>query len=102
MEILVRRKHGLIPDQTWEMLCRLDGHLDDFKQNGKYGGIELMAMGTSQYSWTQDTFNKEFVAAMYGRVRAAYNFWRVVLTVCKVLTNALTLITPTLDPLGIV
>jgi hypothetical protein len=86
MEILVRRKHGLIDDQTWQLLCHLDSHVDDFKANGNFGGIELMAMGTSQFSATQDTFNKEFVAAMYARI----------------LSNAMTLITPTFDPLGIV
>ncbi|KAF2187202.1 SET domain-containing protein [Zopfia rhizophila CBS 207.26] len=85
MEILIRQKHGLIRDKDWEMLCRLDTHIDDFKRNGKYAEIELMAMGTSQFSWTQDTFSKDFVAGMYARV----------------LTNSLTLITPTFDPLGI-
>jgi hypothetical protein len=86
MELLIRRKHGLIPDQVWEMLLRLDTHTDDFKQNGKYGGIELMALGTTHMSWTGDTFNKDFVAGMYARV----------------LTNSMTLVTPTFDPLGIV
>lgn len=86
MEILIRRKHGLIDDQTWQLLCHLDSHVDDFKNNGNYGGIELMAMGTSQFSATQDTFTKDFVAAMYARI----------------LSNSMTLMTPTFDPLGIV
>ena len=85
MELLVRKKHGLIPEQEWDILCRLDTHVEDFRRNGKYGGIELMAMGTSQFSFTQDTFDKDFVAAMYARI----------------LSNSLTLITPTFDPLGI-
>ncbi|KAF2636388.1 SET domain-containing protein [Massarina eburnea CBS 473.64] len=85
MELLVRKKHGLISDEDWEMLCSLDAHIEDFKRNGKYGNIELMAMGTSQFSLTQDTFDKDFVAEMYARI----------------LANSLTLITPTLDPLGI-
>lgn len=85
MELLVRKKHGLISDQDWQLLCQLDSHVDDFKKNGKYGGIELMALGTSQFSFTQDTFSKDFVAAMYARI----------------LSNSLTLITPTFDPLGI-
>ncbi|KAF2682373.1 SET domain-containing protein [Lentithecium fluviatile CBS 122367] len=85
MELLVRRKHKLIDDDTWVMLQALETHIDDFVQNGKYPGIELMAMGTSQFSATQNTFTKEFVAAMYARI----------------LSNALTLITPTFDPLGI-
>lgn len=86
MEILVRRKHGLIDDQTWQLLCHLESHVNDFKENGNYGGIELMAMGTSQFSATQDTFTKDFVAAMYARI----------------LSNSMTLMTPTFDPLGIV
>ncbi|KAH7372314.1 hypothetical protein BKA66DRAFT_423138 [Pyrenochaeta sp. MPI-SDFR-AT-0127] len=86
MELLIRRKHGLISDEDWELLCRLQPHIEDFKQNGNYGNMELMAMGASQFSLTQNMFNKDFVAAMYARV----------------LTNSLTLITPTLDPLGII
>lgn len=85
MEILVRRKNGLIDDPTWQLLCHLDSHVNDFKENGNYGGIELMAMGTSQFSATQDTFSKDFVAGMYARL----------------LSNSLTLMTPTFDPLGI-
>ncbi|KAL5407246.1 hypothetical protein PMIN06_003785 [Paraphaeosphaeria minitans] len=85
MEILVRRKQGLIDDQTWQLLCHLDSHIDDFKANGNYDGIELMAMGTSQFSATQDTFNKDFVAQMYARI----------------LSNSMTLVTPTFEPLGI-
>ncbi|KAK7178981.1 hypothetical protein DPSP01_008207 [Paraphaeosphaeria sporulosa] len=85
MEILVRRKHGLIDDQTWQLLCHLGSHIDDFKANGNYEGIELMAMGTSQFSATQDTFNKDFVAQMYARI----------------LSNSMTLVTPTFEPLGI-
>ena len=69
MELLIRRKHGLIPDEDWELLNRLQMHLDDFKANGSLEMIELMAMGASQFSWTQNTFTKDFVAAMYGRVR---------------------------------
>ncbi|KAH9873928.1 hypothetical protein IAQ61_004555 [Plenodomus lingam] len=86
MEVLSRRKHGLISDDEWEQLCRLQSHIDDFKKNGSYPNIELMAMGASQFSLTQGMFDKDFVAAMYART----------------LTNSLTLITPTLDPLGIV
>ncbi|KAI8940426.1 hypothetical protein NX059_004114 [Plenodomus lindquistii] len=85
MEILSRRKHSLISDEEWERLCRLQTHIDDFKKSSSYPNIELMAMGASQFSLTQETFDKDFVAAMYARV----------------LTNSLTLITPTLDPLGI-
>ncbi|CAO2656624.1 Nn.00g054270.m01.CDS01 [Neocucurbitaria sp. VM-36] len=87
MELLIRRKHGLIPDDDWELLCQLQPHIEEFKRNGNYGNMELMAMGASQFSLTQNMFNKDFVAAMYAR---------------KVLTNSLTLITLTLDPLGIV
>jgi hypothetical protein len=67
MELLVRRKHGLISDNEWETLCRLQSHIDDFKQNGSYGSIELMTMGAIQFSSTQDMFNRDFVAAMYAR-----------------------------------
>jgi hypothetical protein len=85
MELLVRRKHKLIDDDSWVMLQALGSHLNDFMENGKYPGIQLMAQGTSEFSATQNTFTKEFVAAMYARI----------------LSNALTLVTPTFDPLGI-
>jgi hypothetical protein len=68
MEILTRRMHGLISDEEWSLVCQLQTHIDDFKQNGTYGNIELMAMGASQFSLTQNTFDKDFVAAMYARV----------------------------------
>lgn len=68
MDLLTMKKHGIIPDEAWEMLLSLPSHIDDFKTNGNYGNIELMAMGASQFSVTQDLFNKDFVAAMYGRV----------------------------------
>ncbi|KAH7379242.1 hypothetical protein DE146DRAFT_706286 [Phaeosphaeria sp. MPI-PUGE-AT-0046c] len=86
MELLTRRKHGLIPDDDWGLVCGLQTHIDDFKRNGTYENIELMSMGASQFSLTQNIFNKDFVAAMYARI----------------LTNSLTLITPSLDPLGLI
>lgn len=68
MELLVRRKQGLISANEWKTLCRLPSHIETFKQNGSYGNIELMAMGASQFSLTQNMFNRDFVAAMYARV----------------------------------
>jgi hypothetical protein len=85
MELLVRKKQDLISDEEWDLLCRLPHHIDDFKRNGSYENIELMSMGASQFSLSQNMFDRDFVAAMYARV----------------LSNSLTLITPTLDPLGI-
>ncbi|KAH8732873.1 hypothetical protein GQ44DRAFT_821129 [Phaeosphaeriaceae sp. PMI808] len=86
MDLLTRRTHGLIYDDQWSMLCELQTHGDDFKRSGDYRNIELMAMGASEFSSTQSQFDKNFVAEMYARV----------------LTNSLTLITPTLDPLGLI
>jgi hypothetical protein len=50
------------------MLLSLPSHTEDFKANGNYSNIELMAMGASQFSLTQELFDKDFVAAMYARV----------------------------------
>ncbi|CAE7202965.1 hypothetical protein P3342_010975 [Pyrenophora teres f. teres] len=86
IELLTRRKHGLISDQDWEMVCRLPSHVDDFKRNGTYGNIEMMAMGAPQFALPPNMFDRDFIAAMYARV----------------MSNALTIITPTLDPLGII
>jgi hypothetical protein len=68
MELLTRRKHGLISDDEWALIGQLQTHIDDFKQNGLYENIELMAMGASQFSVTQNMFNMDLVAAMYARV----------------------------------
>jgi hypothetical protein len=46
------------------------GHIDDFKKTEAWENIELMAMGASQFSLTQNMFNKDFVSAMYARVRS--------------------------------
>ncbi|KAF1996284.1 SET domain-containing protein [Amniculicola lignicola CBS 123094] len=83
IELLLRKKHGLIEINWWESLCGLDSHISDFSSNGKIRGIELMAMGTADL--TGGAFTKEFAAEMYARV----------------LSNSLTLVTPTFDPLGI-
>jgi hypothetical protein len=68
MELLTRRKHGLISDDEWALIGQLQTHIDNFKQNGLYENIELMAMGASQFSVTQNMFNMDLVAAMYARV----------------------------------
>jgi SET and MYND domain-containing protein len=68
VELLIRRKHNLISDEEWELLCRLPSHIDDFKRSGTYENIELMAMGAGQFSLSQNMFDKDFIAAMYGRV----------------------------------
>ncbi|KAF1940270.1 SET domain-containing protein [Clathrospora elynae] len=86
MELLIRRKHDLISDEDWEMLCRLPDHIDDFKRTASYENMVLMAVGAGEFSSSQNMFDQDFIAAMYGRV----------------LSNSLTLITPTLDPLGII
>ena len=68
MDLLIMKKYDIVPDEAWNMLLSLPSHIDDFKANGNYGNIELMAMGASQFSLTQDLFNRDFVAAMYARV----------------------------------
>jgi hypothetical protein len=68
MDLLTMRKHDIIPEEAWNMLLSLPSHVDDFKANGNYGNIELMAMGASQFSLTQELFDKDSVAAMYARV----------------------------------
>jgi hypothetical protein len=81
MELLTRRKHGLITDDEWTLLCQLPTHIDDFRKNKAYENIELMAMGTSQFSLTQNMFNKDFVAAMYARVCPSISSLKVLLIV---------------------
>jgi hypothetical protein len=83
LELLIRRKHGLISDEDWELLCRLPSHIESFKQNGTYENIELMAMGASQFSLSQNMFSKDFVAAMYGRVSQFRPFTNALLTTLR-------------------
>lgn len=71
MEILIRRKFGLMTDKQWQMLCNLDSHIMEFKQSGKYNDIRLMAMGALNFSRTQDAYNIDFVEQMYTRVSAS-------------------------------
>lgn len=68
MDLLTMKKHDIVPEEAWDMLLSLPSHVDDFTANGNYGNIELMAMGASQFSLTQELFDKDFVAAMYARV----------------------------------
>ena len=76
----------MIPDQQWKLLCGLEAHIDDFKKNrNSYENIQLMAMCAGQVSGTEDIFGREFIAAMYARI----------------LSNSMTLVTPTFDSLGI-
>jgi hypothetical protein len=100
MELLTRRKHGLVSDDEWALIGQLQTHIDDFKQNGLYENIELMAMGASQFSLTQNMFNMDLVAAMYARVCWSFPCWSFANT-REILSNSLTLITPSLDPLGL-
>ncbi|KAF2009865.1 SET domain-containing protein [Aaosphaeria arxii CBS 175.79] len=85
IDMLSRRKNGLIDDRTWAMLCELDGHVDHFRMSEVWSDIELMATGALHYSGTGNTFDRDFVISMLGRV----------------LANSLTIITPSLDPMGI-
>lgn len=68
MEILIRRKHGGIRNDQWQMLCSLDSHLEDFKKAGRYDDIQLMARGAHNFSGTLMNYNIDFVEEMYGRV----------------------------------
>lgn len=75
MKVLTRRKHRLIEDDHWTLLCQLRTHIDDFKKNGAYKDIELMAKGASGYSLTEDMFDKDFAEALYARVGNRSLIW---------------------------
>lgn len=85
IELVMRKKNGLIADSSWHWLLKLDSHVDDFKRQGQYGNMELMAMGVRGFSGIGGDMTFDAVAALYARI----------------LSNSLTLITPTFDPLGI-
>ena len=68
MEILTRRRYGLMSDEQWQSLCSLQPHIDDFKSNGKFGDIELLATGAWNLSGTKNMFNVDIAIAMYARV----------------------------------
>lgn len=81
MEILIRRKHGGIPDGQWQMLCSLGSNLEDFKKAGRYDDIQLMARGAHSFSGTLLNYNIEFVEETYARVRMTLMFACILLTV---------------------
>ena len=82
MKLLIKRKNGLLSDDSWELLCRLQSHVDHFKKSGNYENIELMAMGAREFSLTQDVFDKDFVVAMYARVSHSHGNFKLLLSSC--------------------
>ncbi|OCK85106.1 SET domain-containing protein [Lepidopterella palustris CBS 459.81] len=87
MQILIMRAKGLINDETWSSILRLESHVDDMRATGgdRWAEIQLMAQGAWSFSGTRLTFTRDFATEMFARI----------------LTNCLTLVTPTFDPIGI-
>lgn len=68
MEILLRRKHGLVDDDHWGFLCEMEHHLEDFKKSGTYERIHWVGQGIRSFSGTLDMFDLQLVEEMYARV----------------------------------
>ncbi|KAL2036883.1 hypothetical protein N7G274_010426 [Stereocaulon virgatum] len=90
-QLLLRRKAKDLPSSDWQAFLALQSHIDDFRSshNGTSEGlstwqtIELMSQAASKYSDSREPM--QFIQEMTARV----------------LVNALTLTTPTFDPLGL-
>jgi SET and MYND domain-containing protein len=74
MEVLIRRKHGLLAEQEWGSFVFAQSHVEDFKETGQYAGIELMALGVGKFSGMEGSFDRAQVAAMYARVGRSSSF----------------------------
>ncbi|KAF2808553.1 SET domain-containing protein [Mytilinidion resinicola] len=87
MQFLIRRAKGLINDETWESVLRLESHIEEMRAAGgeKWLEVQLVAQGAWAFSMTQAEFTLGFTTEVFGRV----------------LTNSITLVTPTYDPVGI-
>ncbi|KAF2750933.1 SET domain-containing protein [Sporormia fimetaria CBS 119925] len=82
MEILTRRYYEKLDDQTWQLICGLSTHMDDFKKNGRFADIQLAAKSVvSDFPH----FDTNIIEEMY----------------CRVLSNTFTLVTATFDTLGL-
>ncbi|KAF2196568.1 SET domain-containing protein [Delitschia confertaspora ATCC 74209] len=98
MEVLLLRRFGLMSDDTWEAVLRLESHFEDMRTGMKSDEMRRLGRNETDFedmlgkiaghtmllSDVYGTFSKEFVENMYSRIT----------------TNALTLITPTFDPIG--
>ncbi|KZF23795.1 SET domain-containing protein [Xylona heveae TC161] len=84
LQLLLLREKGAWSETEWQSVLRLQDHVDDFRRAGKsWQSIALMSKGAHVYSGT--SLREDHVQALLGRV----------------LTNSLTLVTPTYDPVGI-
>lgn len=91
MQLLLRRKAKSLPDPEWQAFLDLQSHVDDFRsfpmknEDGltTWHTIELMSQAASSYSGSREPIS--FIQTLTARI----------------LINAHTLTTPSLDPLGL-
>ena len=91
MQLLLRRKANSFPDGEWQAFLDLQSHVDDFRSSQlkneddltTWQTIELMSQAASSYSGSKEPIS--FVQTLTARI----------------LINAHTLTTPSLDPLGL-
>ncbi|EON62041.1 hypothetical protein W97_01260 [Coniosporium apollinis CBS 100218] len=74
-------------DDEWSALQRLESHLEAKRARGgsQWQEIEVLALGAWRYSDTKETIELPTAQQIS----------------CAILTNALTIVTPTFDPLGV-
>lgn len=76
-----------MPTDQWLALLELEHHIDERRANkASWADISMFATGTLKYSETEQFFNQDFAEKMFARI----------------LTNSMTLVTQTFDPLGVV
>ena len=91
MQLLLRRKARSLPDPEWQAFLDLQSHVEDFRSSQRknedglttWHTIELMSQAASSYSASREPIS--FIQTLTARI----------------LINAHTLTTPSLDPLGL-
>ncbi|KAK7521644.1 hypothetical protein IWZ03DRAFT_98539 [Phyllosticta citriasiana] len=84
-QALVARKNGKISDEEWAAFKSLPSHVDKLRERDDFQTQAAMAMGALKYSGVEMSWDFEVALEIYARI----------------LTNSLTITTPTLYPIGI-
>ncbi|KAK8175240.1 hypothetical protein IWX90DRAFT_379140, partial [Phyllosticta citrichinensis] len=84
-QALVARKNGKISDAEWEAFQSLPGHVEKLRERNDFRTHAAMAMGALKYSGVDMFWDIEMTLEIYARI----------------LTNSLTITTPTLFPIGV-
>ncbi|KAF2099382.1 hypothetical protein NA57DRAFT_74883 [Rhizodiscina lignyota] len=87
MQVLIMEAKKVMSQEDAQALHQLESHFNHMRSTGgKWAEMSILARGAWTFSGTQSTFDIDTAEEMFSRL----------------LTNCLTLVTPTFDPLGLV